>query len=302
MKLLLSLENNFWIAFILSIILGLIFPFFGAFFNPFVFVLLMLMLFLAYLKVDIFDTFTHIKNPFFLFYILLLYLIISPAIVYLLFQFINPQLATAFLLLTAVPPGIAVPALTDIVKGNTLLAIVICFVGYIIAPFTIIFLFHFLTGKTIQIDIVGLFKTLLLISFVPLIVAQIARRFFIQVIEKTKKGYGGISILCMSFLGYTVIAVQANTILSHPFAIIVDLFWLYILFVFLLIVGYVTAFWRNKKDKTALSVAKGYMNNSLAIVLALAFFNPQVALIAVLSAIPWGTTLGIFKFALRYLR
>lgn len=104
----------------------------------------------------------------------------------------------------------------------------------------------------------------------------------------------------MALIIYAVISVQSEAILQNPLGIIGDLFWIYLLFILFHIVGYVSAFWRKKEDKIALSVTKTYMNNALAIVIALQFFSPQVALIMVISEIPWGTTLGIFKYFLRF--
>jgi bile acid:Na+ symporter, BASS family len=300
MKILIFLEKQFWGVLIVGIILALLFPFLGEILSPFVLAILMVVLYLAYLKIDLSEFLVHIKKPFFLLYILSLFLFIIPVLVYFLFQFVNPHLAIACLLLAAIPTGIAAPALTDIVKGNTSLAAAVCFVSYLVAPFSVVFLFQVLTGTTLTLDSVGLFKTLLLMSVVPLIAAQITRKYAMSLIEKTKKGYSGISILFMGIIIYIVIAVQTKTILADPLAVIPDTLWLYSLFFILQIVGYFSAFWRKKEDKIALSVSKAYMNNALAIVLALQFFGPQVALLTVLSEIPWGTTLGIFKYMLRF--
>jgi hypothetical protein len=43
------------------------------------------------------------------------------------------------------------------------------------------------------------------------------------------------------------------------------------------------------------------MNNALAISIAVTFFNPKIALLMVLSEIPFGTTLGIFRYLQKYL-
>lgn len=286
---------------IIALLLGLFAPFFGKTLNPYVLFLLTIVLFLAYLKVDFFEIITHIKKPIFISYIIFLYLILIPALTFLIFRLINIELAVAFLLLTSVPPGMAAPALTDFVKGNTSLSIAISVVAYIISPFTVVFLMYLFTGKILQLDLVSLFKTLAIFSFFPLIVAQICRKLFFKIVQKTKHLYSGFSVLLISFLVYIVVANQSAQILAHPFAIIPYVAWLYLLFILLHIAGYLVGFWRKKEDKVALSVTKTYMNIALAIVLGLSFFTPNIALILVLSEIPWSTTLGGFRHIIKYL-
>ncbi len=181
------------------------------------------------------------------------------------------------------------------------LSMAISISSYIFSPFTIPLLFFVLTQKQIHVDIKNLFLTLMIVNFLPLIASQIVRRFGNSLISKTKDYYTSVNIFLVSFMVYIVVAVQAKTILANPLNALMQIFWMYVLFIGLYIVGYYTGYWRTKKDKISLAVSKTYMNNALAIGLAAAFFSPQVALFMVLSEVPWTTSQGIFKYITKYL-
>jgi len=225
-----------------------------------------------------------------------------PGILYLLFQFISSDLAIAFLLLSAMPPGIVSPVFTEFFKGNVSLSLALSLVGHLVAPFSVPLLFLLLTHQNVQLDITSLFKTLILISFVPLGAAEVVKRIAKKWVTETQPYYSLISILLVSFMIYNVVASQAKTILHNPLGAIIDSLWLCLLFLILYIVGYGTAFWRKKPDKIALAVSKAYMNMGPAIGLSVIFFGPHIALMMVLAEVPWNTTLGPFKYLLKYLR
>lgn len=296
------IEEKFWLAFIIAMVAGLLAPAFGRPLNFLVIPFLMIVLFLTYLKTDFKDIISHIKKPVFLTYILLMFLLVIPAVVFGIFKFISTELAIGFLLLCSMPAGVASPVFANIVKGNTSLAIVITLISHLIAPFTVPLLFFIFTQKILPIDLVSLSKTLLLLAFIPFISAQILKKTKPKFIEETKPWYGFINIFFISLLVYTIFAIQANEIFKNPVSIFLNILWAYALFMLLHVGGYLVAFWRNKEDKIALSVSKTYMNTSLALGLSLAFFTPQIALIVVLAEIPWTTTLGPFKYFLKYLK
>ncbi len=299
MKIIKLIEEKFWLPLIIALILGLLIPAFGKSLNFLIIPFLMIILFLTYLKTDLLEILSHIKKPFFLIYILFMFLLAIPAVVFNFFQLVNPELAIGFLLLCSMPAAVSSPVLTNIIKGNTSLAIVVSLISHLAAPFTITLLFFLFTRKILPIDLLSLSKTLILLALVPLFSAQIIRKTNPKIINATKSYYSFISVLIVGFLIYTGTANQAKEILRSPISTFLDTIWLYILFIFLHLVGYLTAFWRNKGDKIALSVARTYMNNMLALGLAIAFFPPKIALIIVLSEIPWSTTLGPFNYLLK---
>lgn len=301
MKLIKFIEEKFWFTFLAAVILGLVVPVFGKALNFLIIPILMVILFLTYLKTDFIEIISHIKKPVFLIYILFMFLLVIPAVVFGIFQLINPELSIGFLLLCSMPAGVASPAFTNIVKGNTSLTIIVSLISHLITPFTVILLFFLFTQKVLPLDLVSLSKTLLLLAFVPLLSSEIIKKTKPKIINATKSYYGFISIFLVGFLAYIGIAIQADEILRSPVSAFLNILWLYALFIFLHILGYLVAFWRNKEDKIALSVAKTYMNSSLALGLAIAFFPPKIVLLMVLAEIPWITALAPFNYFLKKL-
>jgi len=261
----------------------------------------MIVFFLACLKINIRDVLRHLKKPKFLIYIVIMYLILIPAFIYEVFRFINPELAVGMLLLSSMPPGVASVVFTDILEGNTSMSMAISIPAYLFSPFTVLLLFFVLTQKQINIDLGNLFRTLMVVNFLPLIVAQIFIKTSKGLIEKTKNYYSIISICGIAFLIYLVVAIQSAKILSNPYNALNGVLWMFLLFTALYIIGYFLGFWRKKRDKIALAVTKTYMNNALAVGIAITFFSPKIALLMVLSEIPYATTQGFFKYVTKYL-
>lgn len=296
MNLIKFFQKHFWFPIVLSLLIGLAFPQFGVNLSYLVIPILMVNFFLSCLKIDFIDVIEHIKRPKFIIYILFLYLLIIPAVIYGVFRFANPELSIAILLLASMPPGVSAVVLTDIFDGNTSLSMAVSILAYLLSPFTVSLLFFILAQKQINFDLGPLFLTLIFVNFVPLFAAQIIRKTKKGLIEKTKDYYTFANILLISFMIYIVIAVQADNILNNILGALIDTIWIYVLFFVMFFLGYSMGYRKSKKDKIALAVSKTYMNNALAIGLAATFFTPHIALLMVLSEIPWTTTLGIFKY------
>ena len=73
------------------------------------------------------------------------------------------------------------------------------------------------------------------------------------------------------------------------------------MFILLHLIGYLICYRENKEDKIAFSVTAAYMNNGMAIVLASAYFGPEILILMVLSEIPWNTLIAPFKRIIRHL-
>ena len=68
---------------------------------------------------------------------------------------------------------------------------------------------------------------------------------------------------------------------------------LYLVFILLHIIGYFICPRQSGKADTV-AIGSAYMNNGLAIVLAVSYFSPSVLVLMVLSEFPWNTLLGPF--------
>jgi BASS family bile acid:Na+ symporter len=301
MKITQIIEKYFWIILIAGIVIGL--------WQPFNFVtpkslpklLLGLMLFFVFLKIDVLEIIEKMRNYRLMISIALAYMIIIPLLFFLLFSIFNKQLALGILLLTAMPAGVSTPALTDILKGNISLAMSIAIVTQFIAPFTIPFLFWIIGTKGLEISKLLLFRDIAILVFLPLITAQAVKKLFPLVIKRGLHMLTSANVFLLFLFVYFAISSQRNLMLDHPLSLLWNTAILYLVFVLLHVAGYIIRYKDNKENKIALAVTSAYMNNGLAIVLASTYFGPDILILMVLSEIPWNTLLAPFKRMLMYI-
>jgi predicted Na+-dependent transporter len=296
MKIFNLLERHASLFIIISMVVGLTIPFLGDVLKNYVLWALVGIMFSTFLKIDQSEITKEFKKPLFLIYILVLYVLIIPVLLFFIMKIITPELCLGFLLFASLPPALASPALTGLIKGNSALSLTIVTLINLIIPFSMVGLFSILTTADLELDILGMFQTLSLVVFVPLLITQIFKKLAPQAIEKIKPSLSGFSVLFIMFIVYALVASQAEQILTEPFRLIEYVGYLYGIFFTIFLVGYFVAPWRSHKDRLALAITKAYPNTGLGAVLAFKFFTPEITLLLVIAQIPWSTTLGAFKW------
>ncbi len=288
------IEKYYWLFFALGMALGWFVPQTIGFLSPYIMHMLVIVLFLTMLKIDVKDVFSHFKNPSLVIYLSTLILIISPiAFYYFSSVFLPLNYSLAILLLTAMPAGMSITAYAGIFKGNPSLALTLTTVTSLLAPFTVPSVIYFLTRSSLQINVLEMVVSLSGIIFMPFLLSLIFRKFVKKQIGKTERYFRPVSILLITM----IMAASIAKISGKPLEL--DSLWLVVSFLFVLaaalhIIGYYAAFWRNKADKIASSLAVAYMNSTLAIVLASAFFGPETLLAVVLYQFPTNIVLILF--------
>lgn len=289
------IEQYFWVFMLAGLVLGLSIPVYNDQFMVLLEPLLMIMLFTVFLKSDLVHILVEIKNYKLMLYLVSAYMIIIPVIFYFTINLFDQKLAIGILLLTAMPAAVAAPALADIVKGNTVLATSITIVTSIIAPFTIPLIFRFLNFEQLSIDPWHIFRDLTIIVFVPMIISQIVRKYIPKTVQKRKILFTPINILILSFMVYIVLGSQRNVVINQTSEVVLQLAFLYFIFILLHVVGYMLGYKHGKQNKISITIGAAYMNNGLAIVLAAKYFDPSILVLMVLTELPWNTLLAPFK-------
>ncbi len=295
MKIYQFIERYFWLFLIAGIALGLCYPIYNDVLMSLLKPSLMIMLFMVFLKTDFIQILEKIKDYKLMGLIVFVYMIIIPILFFLIINLFNQELAIGILLLTSMPAAVASPTLTDIVKGNIALSMSIAIITSIIAPFTIPILFGFLHIDNISINPWGIFKDLAIIVFLPIIISQIIKKYFPKTIKKRQQLFTSINILILFFMVYVVIGSQKDMIISDFTGIIWKIMFLYLIFILLHVIGYLTGYKQNKENKVAIVIGAAYMNNGMAIVLAAIHFEPSILVLMILSEFPWNTLLAPFK-------
>lgn len=295
MKISQLIEKYFWLFLLAGILIGLWQPVTFSAPGYFPRMLLGMMLFFVFLKIDVLVVVEKMRDYKLMIYIASVYMIIIPILLYFIVSIFDRQLALGILLLAAMPAGVSTPALTDILKGNIPLAMSIAIITQIIAPFTVPLLFLMIGTKGLDINKLMLLRDIAILVFLPLIVAQVLKNYFRTAIERSQHMFTSANVLLLFIFVYVVISSQRNIILDNPVNLVWKTLVLYLVFIFLHVVGYIIRFRDSKENKIAMAVTAAYMNNGLAIVLASAYFGPDILVLMVLSEIPWNTLLSPFK-------
>ena len=295
MKITSFIEKYFWAFFIAGLILGLFFPVFNDFLMTMLKPILMIMLFLIFLKTDIAEIIANIRNYRQMTFLTISFMIVIPLLFYFIIKTFDQTLAVGVLLLLAMPPAVASPALTDIVKGNIALSTSIVILTSIVAPLTVPFLFWVIQFDGLSVSPWWLLKDLALIIIIPVTASQLVKRYAGKFITKREYILTSVNILMLTLMVYIAMGSQREVILSDFSGILWDTFVLYVVFILLHFIGHIMGLKENKKGKIAITIASGYKNNGMAIVLAALYFQPAILVLMVLSELPWNTLLIPYK-------
>ena len=295
-------EKYFWAILLGGILLGLWQP--APFKVPAYLpeLLLGLMLFFVFLKIDALEVIEKIRDYRLMALIAFAYMLAIPLLFYYMFNIFDKNLAIGILLLTAMPAGVSTPALTDILKGNISLAMSIALVTQIIAPFTVPLLFWMIGTEGLGINKLQVFKDISLLVFLPMILSQIVKKLFTATVNKNLHLITSANIILLFAFVYIAISSQSDILLDKPLSLIWKTVILYIVFGSLHVTGYLIRYKDRRENKIAFAVTAAYMNNGLAIVLASTYFGPDILILMVLSEIPWNTLLAPFKRISDYLK
>lgn len=300
MKISQLIEKHFWLILLAGILLGLWSPVsFKA--HPILpKILLGMMLFLAFLKIDALEVLENMRNFRLMIYVASVYMLVIPLAFYFSTRIFDADLAVGILLLTAMPAGVSTPVLTDIARGNISLSMSLTIVSQLLAPFTVPFLFWLLNIESLTINKLLILRDIAILVFLPMIISQIVKRYLPQTIEKTQHLFTSANVFLLFSFVYIAISSQRNVILENPAGLIWKIVVLYLVFILLHIIGYMITPKESRENRIAVAIGAAYMNNGMAIVLAASYFKPEILVLMVLSELPWNTLLAPFKKVLSW--
>ncbi|HOF21699.1 MAG TPA: bile acid:sodium symporter [Bacteroidales bacterium] len=289
MKISKFIEKYFWIFLIAGIVAGILLPLKSEA-PPIVLKLLLgMMLFLVFIKIDALEVLENMKDLKLMALIAFIYMIAVPVLFYLMTRIFDRQLAIGLLLLTAMPAGVSSPALVDLLKGNIPLAMSIAVVTQIIAPFTVPLLFWIIGLTGLEINILLVFRDIVLLIFTPMILAQLCKNLLPGAISRGQHLFTSLNVFVLFSFVYVAISAQRDALMENPVSLIWKTVILYLVFALLHAVGYLMGLRQNRENRIAYAVTSAYMNNGMAIVLAAAYFGPEILILMVLSELPWNT-------------
>ena len=204
----------------------------------------------------------------------------------------TPYLALGLLLTGLLPTSGMTISWTGMAKGNVEAAVKMTVFGLLLGSLLAPVYIKFLMGTSIEVDMVGIFKQIVIIVLLPLLLGNVTQRIIIakygvkQYQHEIKQKFPPFSTLGVIGIVFVAMALKAKGILEKPeilIDILIPLIVLYLLnFVISIVVGK-TFFKRN--DAIALLYGTVMRNLSIALAIAMTAFGKEGSDIALVIAL-----------------
>jgi len=284
---------------ILSMITAIVFPDFGSQFKVFPIYCLMINFFLSYLSIDLADVWKALKGHYGqISAFTIMKLVLLPIIIYLIFYFVAPDYALAALLLTGVSTGVVSPMISNMVKGNSSLVLVVVVITSVLVPLTLPILIKVVVAKEVAISFLPMLKLLATVIFIPIIIVEIIRYLMPKFVVPILKIQFPVSLLMFALINLGVFYRYATFFKKEPSVIIMAMVVTFVLATIYCVVGIFFFRKGSVENQLAGAVMLGNLNNVLVIVFSSEFFGPVEPLVAAMYMIPF----FVIVIPLRYYR
>ena len=271
-----------------SILVGVLLPCIGAPFQPFVLYLMMLLLFLSFLTIKMDTIYLTLKNAVGTIALLaVVKTIVLPTGVYFLFKAMCPSYALAALLLSGISTGVVAPFISNVVKANSPLVLVMVVITSLLAPFTLPAIIKILLARSVDIPLLAMIRTLCLVVFVPIFAVETLRRVKPSVIGGIMKRQFPLSLGIISIINLGVFSQYADFFYQRPATILTALLVAVVLSGIYLLAGILFLLPGSIENQMAGAISFGNMNNVLIIVFASQFFGPLEPTVAAMYQFPF---------------
>lgn len=208
-------------------------------------------------------------------------------------QGVYPAVATAVLLLSLAPAGVASPGVSSIYKGNVSLSITIVVLSAFLAPFLIPLVLQLLVARHIELQIGSIFQTLLVSVFVPLVVHFPFRR---RTVGRWLRGNDALFVVpLIGLLVALVISKQKEFILEHALEAAVFVVVTLVLYLIYYAFGWFLFSRSPGPNRVSYALGSGVNNTAIVIVLAYLYFSAEVTTFLVSAELAWVGSMVIFK-------
>lgn len=276
------------IVVISSMATAILFPDVGSRFRTLPFYSLLINFFLSYLSIDLGSVWKTFRgNHARIFVFTVMKLAVLPVILYFIFYFIVPDYALSALLLTGISSGVVAPMISNMVRGNSALVLVVVVITSALVPFTLPLLIEIIAGREVTLSFMSMLRMLATVIFVPITVAEIVRRLFPKIVAPVLKIQFPVSLLLFAVINLGVFYRYAPFFKKEPSVIAMATVVVFVLAAIYCVVGILFFHNRPIGDQLAGAVMLGNINNVLVIVFSAEFFGPVEPLVAAMYMIPF---------------
>lgn len=307
-KFLKFIKKNLPYLIIISIILGLIYGYFGkpGFLKAYVSYVLFLMVYPMMINLkfsDVLNSFNNIKP---LITSIGINFLISPILAFILGKifFANePMLLVGIILIGLIPTSGMTASWTGLAKGNLQLSLVMISVNLLLSVLMIPIYMKLFLGEIVTVKTMVILNSLLKVVIIPLILGVITRSLIIKIsgMEKynqMKPNFSGVSSLGVFIIVFIAMALKSKTIINQLDLIALSIMPLIIFYVLIIIIShFVGKRFLEDKDSISLVYATTMRNLTIALGLPLSSFGESLAVF--LIAIGYVVQLPIAAFYMK---
>ncbi|HBU06597.1 MAG TPA: hypothetical protein DEB09_00765 [Candidatus Magasanikbacteria bacterium] len=275
-------QKYFWLVILLGVILAFTWPTPGLIIKSYLVYLLGIMMFFSCLKIELKDL-TKIKNDWWRFLILMIFVFIFPSILTYLAKLLiikDEMIFVGMILAAAVPCGISVVFISDLLHGEPAKALTATTIAHLIAPIVTPMIVWFFAHKIVEVKILDISILILKLVILPLLIAQITKYLSWQ--KPLIKISSTINTYLLVFMLWGIVAPVRNLIISNwQTSLVITA----IAIVIMVINAFVSAkFGRDKKEDITWMVVSTFKNFTLSSVIAMNLFGPM----ALLGSVAYG--------------
>jgi bile acid:Na+ symporter, BASS family len=263
------------IVILVSVTLGLILPQIGAIWQPYTIPILGFLMFMVALNISPKVIIKSIQDYKSISLALIIIFIIAPLLAIPSQFFFSPTQYLAIVLALSSPAAISSVFWCSIFKGYTPLALVISVSSNLLSIITIPLTIFLIAGLMTPIDTTSIVVNLIYLIVIPVITAQIIRKFVPNATRKIVKKSGLIQHVIFFLLLWGAVSPGAMFTRTHPLDFL--FFNLFFLFVFsiIFVISFLIGARYGRKTGVALAVVSSHKNSVLAIVIGSLLLGPE---------------------------
>ncbi len=271
-----------------SIAAGIGLPEYTTVFSPYPFILLMVVLFFSFLKIEFVNAFHEMRKAVSILFVLcLLKLLVLPVALFFLTRAVLPEYALPVLLLSGISTGVVAPFISSLLNASTLLVLMMVVISSLLAPFSLPALVKLLVGQTLDLSFLAMVKTLAMLVLLPALAATLLRYAapsFPKKVERIQYPLSLVIFACINLGVFSKYSSYFRQRLEKVAEIVLIAFALSLVYH---IVGLLVTWGRRGEDRLAGAVSLAYMNNVLIVVFSSQFFGPLSPTLAAVYMLPF---------------
>lgn len=199
--------------------------------------------------------------------------IIMPLVAWLLCRLLNlpPELALGVILVGCCPGGTASNVICYLAKGDVALSVAMTGVSTLLAPFVTPVLVLLLAGETVDVDVLGMFISIVQVVILPIVVGLVVNHYFGNFTQRVIPYMPMLSTLAIAAIIGIIVSHNAQNIMGCSLLVAVAVILHNMLGLSLgYIAGMLTGM--SPEKRTAISIEVGMQNSGLASSLAATHF------------------------------